>query len=113
MMNHFYRALREVDVIVTPATGCTAPLIEPDALEQGMSDLSLLTEIMRFVVPANFIGFPAITFPAGYDNEGLPVGFHVIGRPWQEHLLLRLAYVAEDLVERKLSLLHYRLLPEC
>jgi Asp-tRNA(Asn)/Glu-tRNA(Gln) amidotransferase A subunit family amidase len=113
MTHHFYQALQEVDMIVTPTTGCTAPLIEPDALEQGMSDLSLLTEIMRFVVPANFIGFPAITFPAGYDNEGLPVGLHAIGRPWQEHLLLRLAYVAEDFVERRISLLHYRLLPEC
>ena len=40
MINHFYQALQKADVIVTPATGCTAPLIEPDALEQGTGGIS-------------------------------------------------------------------------
>jgi len=108
----FAEALAEVDAIVTPTTGCTAPPIPKDALPAGESDLTTLLEIMRFAPPANFTGLPAITFPAGYDSHGLPVGFQAIGGPWQEHVLLRIAHVAEGLVERKAPKVFYRLLTE-
>ncbi|MEE4379060.1 MAG: amidase [Candidatus Competibacteraceae bacterium] len=110
MTAHFYRALQKADMIVTPTTACSAPLIHADALPEGEADLGLATEIMRFVVPANFAGLPAISFPAGYDAQGLPIGFHAIGRPWEEHELLRLASVAERLVERRPAQVHYDLL---
>jgi Asp-tRNA(Asn)/Glu-tRNA(Gln) amidotransferase A subunit family amidase len=111
-MNHFDRALAGVDAIVTPSTGCTAPPILPDALPDGESDLTTLLEIMRFATPANFTGLPAISFPAGYDTHGLPIGFQAIGRPWTEHVLLRIAHVAEGLVERKPPKVLFDLLPE-
>jgi Asp-tRNA(Asn)/Glu-tRNA(Gln) amidotransferase A subunit family amidase len=111
-MAHFDRALAEVDAIVTPSTGCTAPPILPDALPEGESDLTTLLEIMRFATPANFAGLPAISFPAGYDSNGLPIGFQAIGRPWTEHVLLRIAHVAEGLVERKAPKVFFDLLPE-
>jgi Asp-tRNA(Asn)/Glu-tRNA(Gln) amidotransferase A subunit family amidase len=98
---HFERALGDVDAILTPATGVPAPRIRPDALERGESDLSVLTEIMRFAVAPNFTGHPAISFPMGYDEAGLPLGMQAIGRPWEEHVLLRLALSAERRVERK------------
>jgi len=110
MTAHFYRALQKADMIVTPTTACTAPLIHADALPEGESDISLATDIMRFVVPANFAGLPAISFPAGYDAQGLPIGFHAIGRPWEEHHLLRLAGVAEQFVERRPAQVYYDLL---
>ncbi len=107
---HFNRALESVDAIVTPATGCTAPPIPRDALPDGESDITTLMEITRFASPANLTGLPAISFPAGYDSQGLPVGFQAMGRPWQEHLLLRLANAAEQLVERRAPRLHFELL---
>jgi Asp-tRNA(Asn)/Glu-tRNA(Gln) amidotransferase A subunit family amidase len=108
---HFQRALEQVDVIVTPATGCTAPAIPLDALPDGESDLTTLTEIMRFATPANLTGLPAISFPVGYDASGLPIGCQAIGRAWGEHVLLRLAHAAEQGVERRKPQVHYRLLP--
>lgn len=107
---HFQRAFETVDVIVTPATALAAPLIPATALPEGDSDLTTLTEIMRFVTPANLTGLPAIAFPAGYTPEGLPVGMQAIGRAWDEVTLLRLALVAERLVERQAPRVHYRLL---
>jgi Asp-tRNA(Asn)/Glu-tRNA(Gln) amidotransferase A subunit family amidase len=77
-----------------------APPISPAALGSGISDLGLATKIMRFVLAPNFTGHPAISFPAGYDLHGLPIGLQAIARPWEEHLLLRLAGVAEATVER-------------
>jgi Asp-tRNA(Asn)/Glu-tRNA(Gln) amidotransferase A subunit family amidase len=111
-MAHFDRVLTEVDAIVTPSTACTAPRIPPDALPAGESDLTTLLEIMRFAPPANFTGLPAISFPAGYDSNGLPIGFQAIGRAWHEHVLLRIANVAEGLLERKAPKVLFDLLPE-
>ena len=111
LMVHFQRALSEVDVIVTPATGLAAPAIPPAALSYGESDLTTLVEIMRFATPANLTGLPAISFPAGYTNAGLPVGMQIVGRAWQEATLLRLALIAEQVVERRAPQRRYRILP--
>lgn len=111
MIANFNRALETADVIVTPATGVVAPPIPKAALSGGESDLTTLVEIMRFAPPANMTGLPAISFPAGYNGVGLPVGMQAIGRPWQEQTLLRLALAAEQVVERKAPQVHYRILP--
>jgi len=62
----------------------------------------------RFVFPANLTGHPAISFPAGYDGRGLPVGMQAMGRHWEEHLLLRVAYNAEQVVKRRTPGRFYR-----
>lgn len=109
LIAHFRKAFETVDVIVTPTTGLAAPAIPASALPAGDSDLSTLTEIMRFATPANLTGLPAISFPAGYTPRGLPVGMQAIGRAWDEVTLLRLALAAENLVERQLPKVHFRL----
>lgn len=101
LIHNFNRTLTEVDVILTPATGLSAPPIPAAALPDGDSDLTTLAEIMRYATPANFTGHPAISFPAGYNGAGLPVGMQVIGRHWQEATLLRLALAAERVVARQ------------
>ncbi|MFQ5616645.1 MAG: amidase [Anaerolineales bacterium] len=101
VISNFRKVLEQVDVIVTPTTAITAPPMTPRALAGDESDLSVVTETMRFIVPGNFTGLPAISFPAGYDKRGLPIGMHVMGRPWEEHVLLRLAHAAEGAVKRR------------
>lgn len=107
--DYFSRIFEHLDGIVTPTTACTAPIIHEDALS-GESNLTLLGKLMRFVAVANLTGLPAITFPAGYDEQGMPIGLHVLGRAWQEHRLLRIAHVSERLVERRSPRTYYRLL---
>jgi Asp-tRNA(Asn)/Glu-tRNA(Gln) amidotransferase A subunit family amidase len=110
MIAHFDLALEQVDVIITPTTGLPAPAIPRAALPHGESDLTTLAEIMRFATPANFTGLPAISFPAGYDEAGLPIGMQATGRAWQEQTLLRLALAAEQVVERQAPQVYYGIL---
>ncbi|MSR35646.1 MAG: amidase [Gemmatimonadetes bacterium] len=42
------------------------------------------------------LGFPALTVPAGFTSEGLPVGLELLGRPFTEADLLRWAYAFEQ-----------------
>ncbi len=108
--NRFERIYRDVDIIATPTNGIVAPAIAPDALKAGESNLPMLSALMRFIIPANLIGLPAITFPAGFDSQGLPIGFHAMGRAWEEALLLRLARISEQFVARRPPKVHFPLM---
>ncbi len=108
--HHFEKALRTADVLVTPTTACTAPILPNDALRSGESNLEVTDRIMRFAPAGNLTGLPAISCPAGYDHDGLPVGIQLMGRAWEEGLLLRLASVIESFVERRPAKVHRRLL---
>ncbi len=59
----------------------------------------MLSDLMRFVTPANLTGHPAISIPVGYDRKEMPVGLQIIGRPWEEALLLRIAVNMEGKME--------------
>ncbi len=117
---NFQKVFDQVDVIATPTTANLPPQLHRDRLLSGVSDLSALTETMRYIVPANLLGFPAVSIPAGFvtahsrhfwhtveerDVDGniysqVPVGLQLIGRHWDEALLLRLARVCERIVSR-------------
>ena len=110
MIRHFQNAFRQADMILTPTAGIAAPEIRKGALPDGESDLTTTIEIMRFATAANMTGFPAITFPVGYTQKGLPIGLQVIGRAWDEANLLRMALAAEQVVERKRPQVYYQIL---
>ena len=39
----------------------------------------------------NLLGFPAVVVPMGYSGQGLPIGVQIVGRPWQEEVVLAVA----------------------
>lgn len=97
IMYYHMEAFKKVDVIATPTTGITAPKIPPSALKLGESDYVVSANLMRFILAANLLGLPAITVPVGHDKQGLPIGLQLIGRPWGEASLLRVASAVEEL----------------
>ena len=79
-------ALREVDVLVCP----TSP-VAAFALDTFIQDPLALYLNDVLTVTANLAGIPGLSLPCGFTSGGLPVGLQVMGRPYEESVLLRLA----------------------
>jgi aspartyl-tRNA(Asn)/glutamyl-tRNA(Gln) amidotransferase subunit A len=98
----FDAAFQEVDVLVAPTAPTPAFKIGEkidDPLQMYLSDV--------FTVPVNLAGMPGISVPCGFSSTGLPIGLQIIGRPFAEATVLRVAYAFEqhtDYHRRKPSL---------
>ena len=83
----FDRIFKEVDVLVSP----TCPTTAFDIGSRNEDPLAMyLTDIVT--ICANLIGAPAISIPAGFDKDGMPIGMQLISQILQEEPLLRAAY---------------------
>ncbi len=103
----FNTILMDVDAIITPMTAIAAPPIPPDALPAGESHLSMLSDIMRYAPMGNLTGLPAISVPAGFTPDKLPVGLQIMGRAWEESLLLRIGANLETGVKPRKPEIYY------
>lgn len=87
----FDEAFRVCDCIITPTAPTPAFKIGEkinNPLQMYLSDI--------FTIPANLAGIPAVSVPCGFSSEGLPVGMQIMGRSFDEELLLRAAYTFEQ-----------------
>ncbi len=93
---HFQRVFAHADFIATPSMPVVAPLAARAALRSGESSVTTTVKLMTYTLPANFLGYPAVTVPVGVcPDTGAPVGLQVMGRYWQEASLLHVAAVLE------------------
>ena len=86
----FLRALREVDVIVTPTTSYPA---HPIGGQSPESETHSLTR------PISLTGLPSLAIPCGFASGGLPVSMQLTGRAWEESTVLRLGHAYERATE--------------
>ncbi len=87
----FTRVFQDVDVLVTPVTPTTAFRLGEkldDPLQMYLSDL--------YTVSASLAGIPAIALPCGFSRQGLPIGMQIVGRPFEEDVILRVARAYES-----------------
>ena len=95
MKNLFLR--EKLAALISPTIPVPAPLLknvrEPRAnMESGETPTD---GFVHHVYPANLSGQPAISAPAGFTPEGLPIGYQLMGRPFDESTLYRVAYAYE------------------
>jgi aspartyl-tRNA(Asn)/glutamyl-tRNA(Gln) amidotransferase subunit A len=87
----FDRAFEQVHVLACP----TAPTTAFKAGEKTADPLSMyLVDLMT--IPVNLAGLPGINVPCGFDDNGLPIGLQLIGRPLREDQLFQVAYAYEQ-----------------
>jgi aspartyl-tRNA(Asn)/glutamyl-tRNA(Gln) amidotransferase subunit A len=86
-----------IDTILTPATpsaafGVADEDMAADPVKMYLNDI--------FTVTVNMAGLPGIAVPAGLDENGLPLGLQLIGRPFDEETLFRTGHVLEQAAGR-------------
>jgi amidase/aspartyl-tRNA(Asn)/glutamyl-tRNA(Gln) amidotransferase subunit A len=92
------RSFEDVDVVVAPATPCTAPVIGTEWLEIAGQRLPARASMGLLTQPVSCIGLPVVSVPLwGLDPAApqLPIGVQVIAAPWREDLCLRVAHALE------------------
>jgi aspartyl-tRNA(Asn)/glutamyl-tRNA(Gln) amidotransferase subunit A len=85
---------RDVDVILAPATPCTAPAIGQQTFMLDAVEMPLRPNVGIFTQPISFIGLPVVAVPV--PLKPLPIGVQVIAAPWREDVALRVAYALEQ-----------------
>ena len=90
IMRDFIQAFEGVDAILTPVAPTPAFKIGEmvnDPLQMYLSDI--------FTIPVNLAGTCALSVPAGFSADGLPIGLQLIGKPFGEETILRAAHAFE------------------
>ena len=86
------------DAFLNPTLACTAVKVDPVAEKYGQVDTKLNSLIARYTFAGTLTGFPAINIPCGTDSKGLPIGLHMMARPWHDERLLRVAAAADQVM---------------
>ena len=84
------KLFEEVDVILAPATPCTAPKLGQKMMTIGGVELPVRANLGVFTQPISFIGLPVAVAPLQRPG-GLPIGVQLIARPYNEQAALRVA----------------------
>jgi aspartyl-tRNA(Asn)/glutamyl-tRNA(Gln) amidotransferase subunit A len=83
----FDEAFKTVDIIVTPTTPTPAFRIGEkvsDPLQMYLSDI--------FTISCNLAGLPGLSLPCGLSGSRLPIGMQLLGKPFNEETILRVAH---------------------
>lgn len=86
----FRKAFEKVDIIIGPT--CPTPAFRmgemiDDPLKMYLADI--------YTIPCNLAGLPGISIPCGYSQKGLPIGLQLLASPFNEEILLKVAYSFE------------------
>ena len=91
--------LEEVDLLAGPTEPVTAPALLSPSVEAGGQTVGITAALTQYTRPYNITGFPAISVPCGFSEEGLPIGLQLAGRPFDELTVLRAAHAYEQVTE--------------
>jgi len=87
----YNKLFEKFDILLSPVTPTTAPLLDSslnDPMKMYMGGL--------FNVGVNLAGLPAVTLPCGFDKQGLPIGFQLIGNTFAENTIIDAARIYQQ-----------------
>jgi Asp-tRNA(Asn)/Glu-tRNA(Gln) amidotransferase A subunit family amidase len=89
------KLFQEVDVILAPATPCSAPRLGQKMMTIAGVELPVRANLGLFTQPISFIGLPVVAVPTRRSGA-MPIGVQVIARPFDEQAALRVSAYLEE-----------------
>lgn len=91
--------LREADLIHTPVLPIPVPTIAATESKDRDNLRALIPMFTRNTRLPSFFGLPALSVPAGFSKNAMPVAFQLFGRPFAEPLLLRVGHAYQGVTD--------------
>ena len=79
------------DVLHLPTLGIPVPTLAETDVGGSAAMWEKIAVLVRCTAPFNYLGLPALSVPCGFTDNGLPTSFQLVGRPFAEATLLRVA----------------------
>jgi aspartyl-tRNA(Asn)/glutamyl-tRNA(Gln) amidotransferase subunit A len=90
---------KQVDLLAGPTVPITACKIGTEDVQIGNTRMGVIPALTQYTRPYNLNGFPAMTVPCGFSENGLPIGFQLAGKPFDEETVMRAAFAYEQATE--------------
>ena len=94
-------AMQGVNALVLPTIPIPAIPVEQadqDIQIDGITE-NATTALLRLTMPFNLAGLPAVSLPCGFTTGGLPIGLQLVGKPFEESMILRIAHAYQLLTD--------------
>ena len=95
VLQDFINAFKNIDAILTPSTPNAAFPVDQSKESNKMDPVKMYLND-AFTIPANLAGVPAMSVPAGFDKDGLPLGLQIISNHFDEQTMLDIALAIEE-----------------
>ncbi len=93
--------MQQVDALALPTIPVPAiPVtqIDQEIIIDGVPKQATVS-LLSLTMPFNLAGLPALSCPCGFTTEGLPVGLQLVGKPFEETTVLRIAHAYQQLTD--------------
>jgi amidase len=88
--------LAGVDAMICPVIPSKVPT---SAEWDAVMDRGDFGDFLRFTALFNYCGNPSLIMQGGFDKNGMPVGFQLIGKYWSEDLLFRIGHTYQTVTD--------------
>jgi aspartyl-tRNA(Asn)/glutamyl-tRNA(Gln) amidotransferase subunit A len=92
----FLKAMSEYDALLVPTTIIPAPFLDQKEVNIEGKTIEVYLSLNRLTTVFDITGLPALNIPAGLVDSKLPVGVQLVGRPFDELRMLKIAYTYEQ-----------------
>lgn len=97
LARQYASATREIDVLACP----TYPFDRRPfgAWPELAGRAATFGDALRYTIPFDILGLPAISVPCGFSDDGFPIGLQLVGRAFEDGMILRVAHRYEQATE--------------
>lgn len=91
LANFMSTGFSNCDILFSPALPVLPPTIAETTIGDAADVHRVIAKLGQFMRGINYLGLPAISVPAGVSKSGLPMAYQLIGKPFSESILLKVA----------------------